>query len=73
VTRKLSALCAFLEIPGIKTESSGGEGNANFNVRGVPVSSGGSDTYNCEDGLPVMLFGGTSFGNLLTTGYVCLT
>jgi hypothetical protein len=30
-----------------KAESSGGEGNA-FNVRGVPVSSGGSDTYNCR-------------------------
>jgi outer membrane cobalamin receptor len=32
----------FRNIPGIRAESSGGEGNANFNVRGVPVSSGGS-------------------------------
>jgi hypothetical protein len=35
-----------------------------FNVRGVPVSSGGSDTYNCRRmDYQVMLFGDTSFGN----------
>jgi outer membrane receptor protein involved in Fe transport len=54
----------FRNIPGIRAESSGGEGNANFNVRGVPVSSGGSRYLQLqEDGLPVMLFGDTSFGN----------
>ena len=54
----------FRIIPGIRAESSGGEGNANFNVRGVPVSSGGSRYLQLqEDGLPIMLFGDTSFGN----------
>ena len=54
----------FRNIPGIRAESSGGEGNANFNVRGVPVSSGGSRYLQLqEDGLPIMLFGDTSFGN----------
>jgi outer membrane receptor protein involved in Fe transport len=54
----------FRSIPGIRAESSGGEGNANFNVRGVPVSSGGSRYLQLqEDGLPIMLFGDTSFGN----------
>jgi outer membrane receptor protein involved in Fe transport len=54
----------FRNIPGIRAESSGGEGNANFNVRGIPVSSGGSRYFQIqEDGLPLMLFGDTSFGN----------
>lgn len=54
----------FRNIPGVRAESSGGEGNANFNVRGVPVSSGGSRYLQLqEDGLPVLLFGDTSFGN----------
>ncbi|WP_434036455.1 TonB-dependent receptor domain-containing protein [Formosa sp. 4Alg 33] len=54
----------FRNIPGIRAESSGGEGNANFNVRGVPVSSGGSRYFQIqEDGLPLNLFGDTSFGN----------
>ena len=29
-------------IPGIRAESSGGDGNANINVRGLPVSTGGA-------------------------------
>jgi len=54
----------FRNIPGVRSESSGGDGNANFNVRGVPVSSGGSRYLQLqEDGLPIMLFGDTSFGN----------
>jgi outer membrane receptor protein involved in Fe transport len=54
----------FRNIPGIRAESSGGEGNANFNVRGVPISSGGSRYFQIqEDGLPLNLFGDTSFGN----------
>ena len=32
----------FRTIPGIRAESSGGEGNSNITVRGVPVSAGGS-------------------------------
>ena len=54
----------FRNIPGVRAESSAGEGNSNFNVRGVPVSSGGSRYLQLqEDGLPVNLFGDTSFGN----------
>ncbi|WP_341220324.1 TonB-dependent receptor [Polaribacter atrinae] len=54
----------FKNIPGIRAESSAGEGNSNFNVRGVPVSSGGSRYLQLqEDGLPLNLFGDTSFGN----------
>ncbi|MCH3882021.1 MULTISPECIES: TonB-dependent receptor [Tenacibaculum] len=54
----------FRNIPGVRAESSAGEGNSNFNVRGVPVSSGGSRYLQLqEDGLPLNLFGDTSFGN----------
>lgn len=54
----------FRNIPGVRSESSAGEGNSNFNVRGVPVSSGGSRYLQLqEDGLPLNLFGDTSFGN----------
>ncbi|GGE04710.1 TonB-dependent receptor [Psychroflexus salis] len=53
----------FRTIPGIRSESSGGEGNSNIAVRGVPVSSGGSKYVQIqEDGLPVLLFGDISFG-----------
>lgn len=50
-------------VPGIRSESSGGEGNANLTVRGVPVSAGGARYVQFqEDGLPVLLFGDISFG-----------
>jgi len=53
----------FRTIPGIRAESSGGEGNSNIAVRGVPVSSGGSKYVQIqEDGLPVLLFGDIAFG-----------
>ena len=53
----------FRTIPGIRSESSGGEGNSNIAVRGVPVSAGGSKYVQLqEDGLPVLLFGDISFG-----------
>lgn len=53
----------FRTIPGIRSESSGGEGNSNIAVRGVPVSSGGSKYVQLqEDGLPVLLFGDIAFG-----------
>ena len=32
----------FRNIPGIRSESTGGEGNANIAVRGLPVASGGA-------------------------------
>ena len=52
----------FRTIPGIRSESSGGEGNSNIAVRGVPISSGGSKYVQLqEDGLPVLLFGDMSF------------
>lgn len=50
-------------VPGIRSESSGGEGNANITVRGAPVSAGGSRYVQMqEDGLPVLLFGDIAFG-----------
>lgn len=53
----------FRTIPGIRSESSGGEGNANISVRGVPISSGGSKYLQLqEDGLPVLLYGDIAFG-----------
>ncbi|MCF8347481.1 MAG: TonB-dependent receptor [Bacteroidales bacterium] len=54
----------FKAIPGIHVESSGGEGNANISVRGIPVASGGSKFLLLqEDGLPILQFGDISFGN----------
>lgn len=51
-------------IPGIRSESTGGEGNANIAVRGLPVASGGAKFLQLhEDGLPVMEFGDIAFGN----------
>lgn len=53
----------FRTIPGIRAESSGGEGNSNLTVRGVPVSAGGSRYLLIqEDGLPVLQFGDIAFG-----------
>ena len=50
-------------VPGIHTESSGGEGNANVTVRGVPISAGGARYVQFqEDGLPIQLFGDNDFG-----------
>ncbi|WP_066482316.1 MULTISPECIES: TonB-dependent receptor domain-containing protein [unclassified Sphingomonas] len=54
----------FRQIPGIRSESSGGEGNANIAVRGLPVASGGAKFLQLqEDGLPVLEFGDITFGN----------
>ena len=50
-------------VPGVHAENSGGEGNANVTVRGVPISAGGSRYVQFqEDGLPVLMFGDVSFG-----------
>lgn len=49
-------------IPGVRAESSGGEGNANVTVRGVPISAGGSRYVQFqEDGLPVLQIGDFNF------------
>lgn len=54
----------FRNLPGIRSESSGGEGNANISVRGLPVASGGAKFLQLqEDGLPVLEFGDITFGN----------
>lgn len=49
-------------VPGIRAESSGGEGNANLTVRGVPISAGGARYVQFqEDGLPLLQFGDIAF------------
>ena len=49
-------------VPGIRSESSGGESNANVGVRGIPISAGGSRYIQFqEDGLPVLQFGDIAF------------
>ena len=54
----------FKSIPGIHSESTGGEGNANISVRGIPISTGGSKFLQLhEDGLPVLQFGDIIVGN----------
>lgn len=54
----------FRNIPGIRSESSGGDGNANIAVRGLPIASGGAKFLQLqEDGLPVLEFGDITFGN----------
>ncbi len=51
-------------IPGIRSEASGGEGNAQIAVRGIPVSTGGARYIQIqEDGLPILEFGDIIFGN----------
>lgn len=51
-------------LPGIRVEASGGDGNANISVRGLPVASGGSKFLQMqEDGLPILEFGDITFGN----------
>lgn len=54
---------ALRAIPGVRSESSGGEGNANLTVRGLPISAGGARYVQFqEDGLPVLQFGDIAFG-----------
>jgi outer membrane receptor protein involved in Fe transport len=49
-------------IPGVRSESSGGEGNANITMRGVPISAGGARyTQFQENGLPILLLGDFNF------------
>ena len=50
------------DIPGIRAESSGGEGNANISVRGLPVASGGGKFVQFQtDGMPVLEYGDIAF------------
>lgn len=52
----------FRTIPGIRSEASGGDGNTNITVRGIPISAGGSKYLQLqEDGLPILLFGDIAF------------
>ena len=52
----------FRSIPGIRSEATGGDGNTNITVRGVPLSTGGSKYLQLqEDGLPVFQFGDIAF------------
>ncbi len=52
----------FKTIPGVRSESSGGDGNTNITVRGVPISAGGSKYLQLqENGLPVLQFGDIAF------------
>lgn len=52
----------FRVVPGIKAEASGGDGNTNISVRGIPISSGGSRYAQIQkDGLPLMLYGDIAF------------
>ncbi|SDC47829.1 Outer membrane receptor proteins, mostly Fe transport [Sphingomonas sp. YR710] len=54
----------FRDLPGVRSESSGGEGNANIAVRGLPIASGGAKYLQLqEDGLPVLQFGDITFAN----------
>jgi outer membrane receptor protein involved in Fe transport len=52
-------------IPGLNVQDTAGPGgNSNIGVRGIPVSTGGSEYVGLqEDGLPVTLFGDIQFGN----------
>jgi len=59
-----SAAELFRSLPGIRSESSGGEGNANIQSRGIPISTGGAKFLQLqEDGLPILEFGDIAFGN----------
>jgi outer membrane receptor protein involved in Fe transport len=58
-----SAAEVLRSIPGVRSESSGGESNANVTTRGVPISAGGGRYVQFqEDGLPILQFGDIQFG-----------
>ena len=49
-------------LPGIQSESSSGDANANIKVRGMPISSGGARYLSFqEDGFPALLIGDVAF------------
>ena len=52
----------FRALPGIKSENTGGDANANIKVRGLPIASGGSRYFSIqENGFPTLLIGDTAF------------
>jgi outer membrane receptor protein involved in Fe transport len=52
----------YRSLPGIRSESSAGGGNANIGVRGLPIVTGGAQFISQqEDGLPITLFGDMNF------------
>ena len=51
-------------LPGVFVNASGGEGNANIEVRGNPNNGGGKFVQVQEDGLPVLPFSDLMFGNV---------
>ena len=58
----VSAAEVLRSIPGLRSESSGGESNANVGVRGIPISAGGARYIQFqEDGLPILQFGDIAF------------
>lgn len=64
VSSPRSSAEVFRNIPGVRAEASGGDGNANLAVRGLPVAAGGAKFIQIqEDGLPILQFGDIAFGN----------
>ena len=52
----------FRALPGIKSENTGGDANANIKVRGLPIASGGSRYFAIqENGFSTLLIGDASF------------
>jgi len=52
----------FRTIPGIRSEATSGDGNANIAVRGLPIAGGGAKFLQLqEDGLPLLEFGDIAF------------
>jgi len=49
------------DIPGFRSQASGGEGNANISARGLPMHGGSKYVQIDEDGLPVLQFGDIDF------------
>lgn len=49
------------DIPGFRSQASGGEGNANISARGLPMHGGSKYVQLDEDGLPVLQFGDIDF------------
>jgi outer membrane receptor protein involved in Fe transport len=58
--RSLSEI--FRNIPGMRAESTGGEGFANISIRGLPIALGGAKFLQIqENGLPTLEFGDIAF------------
>lgn len=57
-----SASDVLRNVPGIQSQSTGGDSNANITVRGLPISAGGMRYVAMEqDGLPILDFGDIAF------------